>query len=492
MPIARLVIGLILASWSAYLGYFVATIALAAWWFLRRSRRIEPVNAELSRPLSDRTAELEAGEIAAEPFNLRELLASVRAVLSDASSAAKLPIDLAVDPTVPAAFVGDAEKIRQILITYVANALKYAGRGRVTLSAFAAPCGADRYDLTFVVGDEGPGIAAAEQATLFTKFHWGAAAADGKIRGTGLGLAVCRTLAERMGGTTLVRSEVGKGAFFYLRLALPVAENAPVPVPEELRFAGPMYALVVEDQEFNSAGLVALLRQLGIDAEVAGSAEAALDRCRQQAFALFFLDRDLPGMSGIELARELRRREGSERRSVIIATTGAASRQARAECLDAGMNGFIDKPIALEKLRSTLGEAWGATASKPAVKPVLGPGRPADPWRLDTLRYMANGDSAELVRRTRLYVRELDSYLLELQTALEAANFDQLRRTAHGLVGHLSMIEHAGLLGAAQQIEESAVNRDLGTAAVKLTELLSTAHYVRGRLVADSESARSE
>jgi len=549
-------------SWWAYISYFAATIALVALSFLRRSRRIEAANTELSRLVRDRTAELERASsakddfvarisheirnplngiiglsaaleagaadpaqqhqlemmrqcsqhlsalieeildfaqieagaitIAAEPFNLRELLASVRAVLSDASSTAKLPIDLVVDPTVPAVLSGDAQKIRQILVNYVANALKYAGRGRVTLSAFAAPCGAERYDLTFVVGDEGPGIASAEQATLFTKFRRGAAAADGKIRGTGLGLAVCRTLAERMGGTTLVRSEVGKGAFFYLRLPLPVADNATVPVPEDLRFAGPMYALVVEDQEFNSAGLVAMLRQLGIDAEVAGSAEAALDRCRQQAFALYFLDRDLPRMSGIELARELRRREGDERRSVIIATTGAATRQARAECLEAGMDGFISKPITLEKLRTTLGEALGPTASAPAVKPVLGPGRPADPWRLDTLRYMANGDSAELVRRTRIYVRELDGYLLELQTALHAANFDKLRRTAHGLVGHLGIIEHAALLFAAQQIEESAVNRDLGTAAAKLTELLSTIHHVRGRLVADSESARSE
>jgi CheY-like chemotaxis protein/HPt (histidine-containing phosphotransfer) domain-containing protein len=295
-----------------------------------------------------------------------------------------------------------------------------------------------------------------------------------------------------MGGITLVRSEAGKGALFYLRVPLPVPESEAAPLPVDLAFAGPLYALVVEAEEFNSAGLVALLRQLRIEAEVAPSAEAALERCRAQAFALFFLDRDLPGMSGLELARELRRQEAGERRAVIIATTGAATEPARAECLDAGMDGFIAKPVTLENLRAALGEWFGRRPGESRGRLPLGRGRPREPWRLDTLRYMANGDDRELARRTRRYVRELDEYLIELQGALDVADFGRLRRGAHRLVAHLGIIEHAALVSAAQEIEESAVNRDRDGANAKWAEVLSLARQVKIRLVADAESAPSE
>jgi CheY-like chemotaxis protein/HPt (histidine-containing phosphotransfer) domain-containing protein len=237
---------------------------------------------------------------------------------------------------------------------------------------------------------------------------------------------------------------------------------------------------------------VALLRQLRIEAEVAPSAEAALVRCRAQAFALFFLDRDLPGISGLELARELRRQEAGERRAVIIATTGADTLPARSECLGAGMDGFIAKPVTLETLRAALGEWFGRRPGESRVRLPLGRGRPREPWRLDTLRYMANGDDRELARRTRRYVRELDEYLTELQGAMEVTDFGRLRRGAHRLVAHLSIIEHAALVSAAQQIEESAVNRDRDGVSAKWIEVLSLARQVKIRLVADAESAPSE
>lgn len=409
-------------------------------------------------------------------FNLRELLATVRTLLAGPSAAAKIPIDLSVEPTAPLELIGDAPKIRQILLCYAANALRHSGRGRVTLSAFAAPGGDDRCDLTLVVGDEGPGIAPDQQEKLF---------GDGE-------LAVCRAQAEAMGGVTLARSASGEGAFFYLRLPLTVAPSAEVPLPEDLALAGPLFALVVEDREYNSAGLVAQLRQLHIEVEVAPSAETALARCRGQSFALFFLDRDLPGMSGFELARELRRQEGGERRAIIIATAGPDAPAARAEWRAAGMDGALVQPTTLEQLRTALGEWFASRPGRAPARLPLGRGRLPEPWRLDTLRYMASGDARELARRTRRYVRELDEYLAALQAALDAADFGQLRQCARRLVAHLSIIEYAALVSAAQQIEESAVNRDLKGANEPWSDVLVRCRQVKIRLVAEAESAPSD
>ena len=411
-----------------------------------------------------------------ERFNLRELLATVRSMLAEHSLAAGIPIDLSVDPTAPLELIGDAPKVRQILLCYVGNALKHSGRGRVTLSAFAAAGGDDRCDLTLVVGDEGPGIAPDQQEKLFSEGD----------------LADCRASAEAMGGVTLVRSAGGAGAFFYLRLPLTVAASAEVPLPEDLAFAGPLYALVVEDREYNSAGLVAQLRQLHIEAEVAPTAEAALERCRAQSFALFFLDRDLPGMSGYQLARELRRQEAGERRAFIIATAGPDEPPARAVWLAAGMDGCLIQPTTLEQLRTALGE-WFASRPGRAPAPLpLGRGRLREPWRLDTLRYMASGDERELAHRTRRYVRELDRYLTAMQAALDAADFGLLQQFARRLVAHLNIIEYGALVSAVQQIEESAVNRDLQRANTQWVDVLARSRQVRIRLVADAESGPSD
>ncbi len=174
---------------------------------------------------------IQAGEIAvkAKPFVVQELLESVRAVLSEPSASAGLPIDLKLDPAVPSVLLGDDQKIRQVLLNYVGNALKYAGQGRISLAVFAAPLPDSRYEVTFVVGDEGPGIPPAEQAELFTKFKRGSAARLRNVAGTGLGLTVCRALAEKMDGTAMVQSEPGRGSFFYLRLPLARAAAAPAP-----------------------------------------------------------------------------------------------------------------------------------------------------------------------------------------------------------------------------------------------------------------------
>jgi signal transduction histidine kinase/DNA-binding response OmpR family regulator len=434
---------------------------------------------------------IQAGEISikAKPFVVQELLESVRAVLSEPSASAGLPIDLKLDPAVPAVLIGDDQKIRQVLLNYVGNALKYAGQGRISLAVFAAPLPDSRYEVTFVVGDEGPGIPVAEQAELFTKFKRGSAARLRNVAGTGLGLTVCRALAEKMDGTAMVQSELGRGSFFYLRIPLSRATSAAAPPPESPVF-GPMAALIVEDQEFNALVMVGLLKQMGIAAEVAPSGEAALAALADRHYSVLFIDCDLPGMSGIELARAIRAGEDPGRRTLIFATTGSATRQTMQDCALAGMDGFVAKPITLEKLQASMAGPLGAGRPAPSVQFAGVELGPAPEFRLDTLRYLTNGDEAELRRRLQGYVGELDRRVATLVAALHSTEFERVRAEAHGLVSHLSILEHSALVLLAQLIEEAAVNRDQAEAAAKLTELRAGIRELRFSLVALSENCR--
>jgi signal transduction histidine kinase/DNA-binding response OmpR family regulator len=435
---------------------------------------------------------IQAGEIAvkARPFVVQELLESVRAVLSEPSASAGLPIDLKLDPAVPAVLIGDDQKIRQVLLNYVGNALKYAGQGRISLAVFAAPLPDSRYEVTFVVGDEGPGIPATEQAELFTKFKRGSAARLRNVAGTGLGLTVCRALAEKMDGTAMVQSEPGRGSFFYLRIPLARAVAAPAPPPESTVF-GPMAALIVEDQEFNALVMVGLLKQMGVAAEVVPSGEAALAALAERHYSVLFVDCDLPGMSGVELTRSIRSGEGPGRRTLIFATTGSATRQTVQDCALAGMDGFVAKPITLEKLQASMAGPLGAGRPAPSVQFAGAEPGPPPEFRLDTLRYIANGDEGELGRRLQGYVQELDRRSAALVAALEGGEFERVRAEAHGLVSHLSILEHSALVLLAQLVEEAAVNRDRPEAEAKLTELRAGIRELRFSLVALSENPRS-
>ena len=420
-----------------------------------------------------------------EPFEIQEMMDSVRAVTYDESAATGIPVDISIDRSVPPIVSGDRHRIQQVLINYVGNSLKYAGRGRITVSARAIPIAPHKIEVTFTVADEGPGLSAAGQARLFRRRERGGASQAQNATGAGLGLAVCRTLAEKMGGVALVEGEAGSGARFSLRLPLhETSAGTALPGPTPVPFSFRTPALVVEDQEFNSAGLVAMLLGLGINAEVAKSGEEALGLIAGSSYLLAFVDCGLPGMSGPDLVRAIRRMDLPAGRLPILATTADATAKAADECRAAGMNGFIAKPITPSRLRAAVFDCLSPEGNAPPAL-FAGPDAGASaPYCLETLRYIANDVPAEYKRRLGAYVRELDAYIEEIATSVSCGRIELFQRAAHKLVGHLSIIRHSRLIVVAQQIEEAAVNRSLADARSKLTELADGVREVRHALLA--------
>lgn len=403
-------------------------------------------------------SKLHAGAVTLHPrpFDLPQLLASIVAITSVESARAGIPVEVGLAGSVPQWVLGDAVRIRQIVLNFVVNALRYAGRGTVYVTAWARQVRPGAATVTIAVADEGPGLGAAEVARLFQRFERGAAARETRAAGSGLGLALAKNLAELMGGRVWVRSAPGEGASFHFSVDLPLAER---PASEPLPLApgaAPLRALVVDDQEYNRLALATLLELFGFRAVTASEAEAALALARTAPPDAIFLDHDLPGRDGPALARALRALPELPPDLPIIATTAFTTAEKREQCLAAGMNAVMTKPITPEKIRAALLEAaarWRGAAPL-QVQPLAA----ADP--LARLRVVAQARTVPLADELARLLADLEQEFALLADAVAARAGEVARHRAHRLVGCLAWVsarpEEAMVLGleAAAQTEQ--------------------------------------
>ena len=399
-----------------------------------------------------------------------------------------IPVETAISPGVPRYLMGDPRRIRQILLNFVSNALKFSGRGKVDVTVWCRP--AEQPDLTeviFAISDDGPGISAEEQARLFKRFERGAAARDGRVPGTGLGLALCKGFAEKMGGRIWLESEPGRGSCFYF--SAPFA-HAPEPAADE---PGPDFpavpdarqALVVDDQEYNRIVLVDLLTTLGYHAHAAGSGQEAMDLATREDFELVFLDYDLPGMSGLEIARGIRSLANRSAHAHILATTAFSTPEKKQQCLDAGMNAFLGKPVTLERLRKALADSSVEPAPPAAAVAPLPP--PGD--GLDNLRLLASKKQVHFGDELALYLSEMQVELEELDAAMQDEQAAEAAHHAHRLCGRFSFIYERELEQLLRDIEEGAARGHWADIRRLRTEVDAEVAAMRLRLASTSPAA---
>lgn len=395
-------------------------------------------------------------ELDPKPFDLPELVESVAGITRADSEKYGIPVEVAVSPGVPRQLVGDARRIRQILINFVSNALKFSGRGEVCVTVWCKPAAEGQTEVVFAVSDEGPGISAEEQARLFTRFERGAAAQKGRVPGTGLGLALCKGLAEKMGGRIWLESEPGRGSCFHFSAPFPVVTEAAAVAPAVTgpAIAGARSALIVDDQEYNRIVLAEHLQSLGFKVHSAQEGQAALDAAARQAFDVIFLDFNLPGLSGVDVARNLRSSNGPSAHALILATTAFTTPEKRAQCLDAGMDAFLGKPVTREKVAKAvagLPPAAATPVAAPAAAPSTKLDGPAD--RLGNLRLLARKKGVPVADELALYFSEMDAELAQLDAAIEAQDATEAGRYSHMLCGRCSFIFERDLEQTQRQVE---------------------------------------
>ena len=307
-------------------------------------------------------ARIEAGKLELEPvpFDPRQLLDDVAQLEQGLAHAKGIRFVLDAAADLPAQLLGDALRIKQVLLNLANNALKFTEHGSVTLRAQRIEGG-----LQFSISDTGPGISEASQSRLFQRFEQ----AEGPQRraGSGLGLAICRELVEMMGGSIELQSRLGHGSTFLVRLPLievggaPTEQGAPPSVDERhLRL------LLVEDDPIVAAVVTGLLQQQGHAACHVANGLLALAELERNRYDAVLLDLDLPGVDGFQVARLIRQR-GTGQRLPIVAVTARSGETDEARAREAGMDGFLRKPLSGEQLAAMLAQVLRAAAGSESV-----------------------------------------------------------------------------------------------------------------------------
>ena len=304
--------------------------------------------------------ERDALELECIAFNLLELLQSSVQVFLHSAQQRGLQLHLETPPGLEQIEVrGDPTRIRQILVNLLGNALKFTEEGSIHVQVRWQPLDEQVLWLTCSVQDSGIGISPERLEHMFDAFQQADTSISRRYGGTGLGLPIARTLAERMGGTLTARSEAGQGSTFTLEIPLPFSQQNPRPVLLERETSGDdngHLVLLVEDNPVNQTVIEAMLRSLGYQVCLVADGAQALHHAEHFAYSAILMDCRLPIMDGYEATRQIRMLEGKQQLP-IIALTANALQGDREACLVAGMNDYLAKPFKRADLQRIL-QRW--------------------------------------------------------------------------------------------------------------------------------------
>jgi PAS domain S-box-containing protein len=307
-------------------------------------------------------SKIEAGKVLLESYAFApaEVLQNIGAMIRDrvASKGLSLHIDTS---TLPERAIGDVTRLRQVLLNFAGNAVKFTQNGSISIAGELLGIEGDEMTCRFSVSDTGIGIRPEDTARLFNAFEQLDSSTTRRFGGTGLGLAIARHLAELMGGEVGVESTPGVGSRFWITARLGVARDEAAPVPESVQ-QGQLKGrvLVVEDERINRDIAVELLTSVGLEVVTAENGLLAVDRYKQSNFDLILMDIQMPELNGLDATRQIRALENGA--SVpIIALTANAFDADRENCLEAGMTDFLAKPVYPDALYALLAKHLPAT-----------------------------------------------------------------------------------------------------------------------------------
>lgn len=300
-------------------------------------------------------SKLEAGAIKLENsnFDLRRLIYSMVALMKDRADEKALELSCAIDENIPRLLYGDANRLRQILLNLLGNAVKFTEQGSVSVEVILLERIDDHYALKFSVQDTGIGIEHSAKAHIFSRFEQADSTISRRFGGTGLGLAIAKKTVAAMNGSIDFVSEPEKGSCFFFTITLPDGQSE---TPDDFSQVLPgtrlqLNILVVDDIEINRDVTADLMHYEGHNVTVADSGKQALALMKDQTFDVVLMDVHMPTLDGTEVTRQLRERDDL---TPIIGFTASVMPDERAHCLASGMNAVVAKPLELDDLNQVL------------------------------------------------------------------------------------------------------------------------------------------
>jgi PAS domain S-box-containing protein len=305
-------------------------------------------------------SKIEAGKLEIEntEFNLCEMVETSIDILNVKAFMKEIEMLYEIDPAFPHSFIGDSLRIRQILINFISNAIKFTEKGEICVSIKMneAPDESGNANVLFSVRDTGIGISPDKLAKIFSSFEQADKSVTRKYGGTGLGLSISKSLAELMGGKIWVESEVNVGSTFYCEVPLVVAKSQKT--AEKRTKIEIKNVLVVDDNETNLRIMDGFFKFWGIESTTASNGFKAMEILKnankKQAFDLVILDMHMPVMDGITLATKIRDELSLELNPLILMFSSVEQDDIKSISKDAGITRYLSKPVKLKELHQLL------------------------------------------------------------------------------------------------------------------------------------------
>jgi signal transduction histidine kinase/DNA-binding response OmpR family regulator len=457
-------------------------------------------------------SKIEAGKLDIDTFDfaLRKSLADSLKPLILRAQAKGLAFNLHIDPAVPNLLHGDFNRLRQVMINLVGNAIKFTQAGYINVTV-DAPDGVEPGHPTrirFAVADTGIGIPSNKLTSVFAPFEQADTAVSRKFGGTGLGLAISSRLVEMMSGRIHVESVHGKGTTFEFTLPLspahgPVDESSSIiapgsgldtpPSPAESAPSHPsLNILLAEDNQVNQRVAELLLTKRGHKVRIANDGHEALALVREEHFDAVLMDVQMPEMDGIEATAALRAMERAAgpgaRRLPIIALTAYAMTGDRERFLAAGADGYVTKPLTPQALWDELARLVpNAVQSATAPEPLQTLSPPTADNIFDHAGALARAGNNEKVLREaiKLFRKHAEGYLSKISDALVANDPRKLERAAHTLRGTLAFYGAPQAVALALELENAGRAQSLQGCSDKFPSLQSQVQLLLKALPSD-------
>ncbi|MDP4094076.1 MAG: ATP-binding protein, partial [Bacillota bacterium] len=396
-------------------------------------------------------SKIEAGKLKLEKvdFDLMELLDEIVKTHSIRANDKGLELWYSLSPNIPRYLAGDSNRLNQVLNNLLSNAIKFTDNGEVNLRVKRADAGKEYIELIFSVSDTGIGISQENMDKLFQSFSQVDGSYTRKFGGSGLGLVISKHLVEIMGGKMWVESKEKEGSTFYFSIKYMTGSK---PKGKCLKFSNSgsiikqRTILMAEDDRVNQTVLSRMLREKGHSVDIVNNGIEALWAFKKKAYDVILMDIQMPEMDGIEAVKRIRKMEGTDKHTPVIALTAFALQDDREKFLRLGMDEYVPKPVRMDRLFTAIDKVCAEYEAEPEFN--------------EHPKLSENGEiifvkESERRQADQLQpaVDEIVINLRKLSEAISGSNMMQIETTAHKIKELFNDIEAEELKGLAFRIE---------------------------------------